>query len=253
MFRYLALLLALSAVAYGEHAQFDEFGRIVGGSSASISDFPYQLSLRWNNAHFCGAALISSTWAVSAAHCTVGRTASGMSLQAGSANRLSGGQVRAVSLVINHPSYNARTIDNDISLLRVSAAFTLSSTVRAVALPSQGQAVSSGVYAVVSGWGTMTEGASSLPTVLQQVSVPVVAQTTCNLLYWGGITSNMLCAGYLAGGRDACQGDSGGPLVSGGSLIGVVSWGSGCARANNPGVYARTAIYRDWIRTNTGV
>ena len=57
-----------------------------------------------------------------------------------------------------------------------------------------------------------------------------------------------------AGGVDACQGDSGGPLVSkatgvdtGYSLIGVVSWGSGCASANFYGVYAKVSNYLDWI------
>ena len=57
-----------------------------------------------------------------------------------------------------------------------------------------------------------------------------------------------------AGGVDACQGDSGGPLVSKGtgvdtgySLIGVVSWGSGCASPNYYGVYAKVSKYLDWI------
>ena len=39
-------------------------------------------------------------------------------------------------------------------------------------------------------------------------------------------------------GTDSCQGDSGGPLVCNNKLVGVVSFGLGCAR-EFPGVYTR--------------
>ena len=63
----------------------------------------------------------------------------------------------------------------------------------------------------------------------------------------------MLCAGFYEGGRDACQGDSGGPLIIDDHIVGIVSWGLGCARPAFPGVYTAIGTVRDWIRNNTGV
>jgi secreted trypsin-like serine protease len=63
----------------------------------------------------------------------------------------------------------------------------------------------------------------------------------------------MICAGNLAhGGVDACQGDSGGPLVrrdGNGQYVevGIVSWGVGCARKGDPGVYAQVSTFRNAI------
>lgn len=63
------------------------------------------------------------------------------------------------------------------------------------------------------------------------------------------VTTNMFCAAVSAGGKDSCQGDSGGPIVetSSGTLVGTVSWGTGCAQAAFPGVYARIGSLRDFI------
>lgn len=78
--------------------------------------------------------------------------------------------------------------------------------------------------------------------VLQEVDVPAIAHSTCSssIMYGGAIKKDvMLCAGYAEGGRDSCFGDSGGPLVQKRNgqwvQVGVVSFGSGCARINRPG------------------
>ena len=108
---------------------------------------------------------------------------------------------------------------------------------------------------IVSGWGTLASG-GSLSDTLQWVKVPPVSDDTCNqpASLNGQIKANMICAGLSAGGVDACQGDSGGPLVtkatgvdSGYSLIGVVSFGEGCALPNKYGVYAEVSFFLSWI------
>jgi trypsin len=110
-----------------------------------------------------------------------------------------------------------------------------------------------GTNVVVTGWGRTSEGGSS-STTLRQVTVQIINQSTCNSAYsaHGGVSSNMICAGVPGGGRDACQGDSGGPLITTNprSLVGIVSWGVGCARPQFPGVYARVSSVCNWIIAN---
>jgi trypsin len=112
-----------------------------------------------------------------------------------------------------------------------------------------------GSLAVVSGWGTLHYGDQDLPSQLQAVEVYITNRTACNSSYdiYDGITDNMICADVPGGGKDACQGDSGGPLVVGGLLVGIVSWGEGCAEPDYPGVYSNVATLRSFVTNITGV
>jgi secreted trypsin-like serine protease len=76
------------------------------------------------------------------------------------------------------------------------------------------------------------------------VDVPITTDAACTAAYQGDYQPTaMFCAGVPEGGLDSCQGDSGGPFVVGGKLVGIVSWGIGCARPGLPGVYTRVATY----------
>jgi trypsin len=140
-----------------------------------------------------------------------------------------------------------------ISFVQVSVAFTFGTGVQPIALTRAAPAA--GDRAVVSGWGKVSSGSATLPDHLQAVTVLAVPAAQCESAYatYGGITENMICAAVTGGGKDACQGDSGGPLVAGGTLVGIVSWGVGCAEARYPGVYSNVAALRDFVSNVTGV
>ncbi|KAL3441852.1 trypsin-like cysteine/serine peptidase domain-containing protein [Aspergillus insuetus] len=240
---FLSLLSALPAFA--EEA-------IVGGDEASIEEYPYQIQLLSNGRLICGGSIISNQYVVTAGHCTDGASASSLSIRAGSSSSSGGGTVVRVSSIAQHPDYDAATTNNDISILTLAEDLTFGSGIQAVDLPTSSALPTAGTTAIATGWGALQEGGSVSET-LQYVEVPIVSKSQCASDYQGfnEITESMVCAGES--GKDACQGDSGGPLVADGVLVGITSWGNGCARPGYPGVYSSPAYFRDFIESVTGI
>ncbi|GLH15199.1 Trypsin-1 [Gryllus bimaculatus] len=210
----------------------------------------WKVSLQYGGVHNCGGSIISEKYVVTAAHCVFGSVA-GYTVRAGSSYHASGGTVHAVYSIARHARFNEETdYDSDVALIRIVDTFQFGPTVQPIKLPPAGFEPEEGTIAVVSGWGNLNEGNSNAPAQLQYVEVPIVNIHACNFYYLGLITETMVCAGVTEGGRDACQGDSGGPLVIDDVLVGVVSWGYGCARPQFPGVYASAGYFRSWINAN---
>ena len=231
--------------------------RIVGGGIAIEHEFPWQIWLHPTNYNgvYCGASLINSSWALTAAHCVAGETASTLVVELGMHNIQGSNplrQTKTLSQIIVHPQYNSNTQDYDMALLHFTTPATFNSAVAPIALAAStdNALYDAGVNAIVSGWGT-TSSSGAVSYILRKVTVPIVTNASCNANYGGGITARMVCAGLPQGGVDSCQGDSGGPLfVNDGStpkLVGVVSWGEGCAAAGKPGVYSNVQNMRSWI------
>jgi trypsin len=225
---------------------------IVGGADASIEDYPYQIGLLSDGSLICGGSIIGSQYIVTAGHCTYGASASSLSIRVGSSSSSSGGQVIQVSSITVHPDYNENTVDNDISILTLAEELVYGNGVAAIDLPTSTDLPAAGTSVVVTGWGALQEGGTVSPT-LQYVEIPVIDKQECEQDYadFNSLTASMFCAG--ASGQDSCQGDSGGPLAADDILVGIVSWGNGCARPGYPGVYASTAYFRDFIEEVTGI
>ncbi|GJQ84296.1 hypothetical protein Trydic_g5235 [Trypoxylus dichotomus] len=255
MFRFV-LIVALAASAWGSVLrrrvpQLD--GRIIGGSSVDIADYPYQISLELYGSHICGGSIISSRFVVTAAHCTYGSSASNLRVRAGSSIRQAGGSVVTVAAINEHPGFDYWNLDYDVSVLELASDLSFGDVIAPIDLPSDAEQLEPGTDAVVSGWGTTSEGGFS-PFELQAVVVPLVSNSDCQNAYDSyEVTDQMLCAGVDEGGKDACQGDSGGPLAVGGVLVGIVSWGIGCARPDYPGVYSNVSALRTFVREVSGI
>lgn len=237
-------------------AQFDQ--KIVGGVPAVKGELPFQVSLQSSSgSHFCGGSLIKTNWVLTAAHCVQGSSAMKIVVGLHDQSDKTGTETFSAKKVIAHPQFNRSTLDYDYALIQLSGDSkfrTIDLNRIEIEVPKNDDQF----MVWTSGWGTTSEGSYTLPKILNKVEVPLVSAEDCNAAsaYGGDITDRMICAGYKQGGKDSCQGDSGGPLftreTSGDfSLVGVVSWGEGCARPNKFGVYSKVNIMIDWIAKQT--
>ncbi|XP_075975680.1 trypsin, alkaline A-like [Anticarsia gemmatalis] len=252
--RALALLVLCVAAASAE-----EFGqRIVGGSVTSIRNYPEMVALlharnQANHRQSCGGSILNQRSVLTAAHCfDDGRHVVGMwRLRVGSDNANSGGQVLNVNLIRNHPNYNPRTYDSDIAVMRATANINYGTGVQAARIAGSNYNLGDNQVVWAAGWGTTETGRPS--EQLRHVQIWTINQNICRQRYGASaITDNMLCSGWLdVGGRDQCQGDSGGPLYHNRVVVGVCSWGRGCAQARYPGVNARVSRFTSWIQNNS--
>ncbi|XP_066242489.1 transmembrane protease serine 11B-like [Saccopteryx leptura] len=233
--------------------------RIVNGKKALAGAWPWQASMQWNGQHRCGASLISRRWLLSAAHCFEMRNNSeDWTVNFGTVVNKPF-MTRKVQNIISHENYSIAGIHNDIALVQLAEGVTFSKYIRKICLPEAKMKLSENDSVVVTGWGTLYMN-GPLPHILQEAFVKIINNKVCNAPHAlsGFVTDKMLCAGFMSGKTDACQNDSGGPLAYPDSrniwhLVGIVSWGDGCAKENKPGVYTRVTAYRDWIASKTGL
>ncbi|XP_071545629.1 trypsin-like [Panulirus ornatus] len=234
-------------------------GRIVGGAEVEPGRYPYLVFLKMSklgSSFICGGSLLDERRILTAAHCLDGVEApEDIIAVAGEHNFLQEEgteQERLVSVMTPHPDFQGDSkLGADLAILQVAEPFSLGEAVAEAPLAAAGDDdPAPGSSCTVLGWGTTSETGSVSPMLLT-ATLTVESRPTCKEIITASrptalIDASVICAGG-DGLHDTCQGDSGGPLVCGDKVMGIVSWGVGCAHLGVPGVYTSVPYWRTWI------
>jgi len=246
-------ILLFFGIIYAENFQIEP--RIIGGNRVSDEDstWKFLVALKYNNVLYCGGSLLSPEWILTSAHCLFD-TSTNKAFQVSPLDTI-GAENYTITDTINysveqfilHPLFNINTLDNDIALIKLRNPIF---SINPIAY-DKSYILNVNKQTKVAGWGSINPIGDEYPDRLHEALTPVLDFNQCNasLSYDGKLTNNMICAGYWASNRDSCQGDSGGPLIANRILVGVTSWGYGCARDGYPGIYTKVKNYINWINS----
>ncbi|EFN68635.1 Plasma kallikrein [Camponotus floridanus] len=231
--------------------------RIVGGNVTNIYNYPWLVSMTKMGNFYCAGTVITRKHLLTAAHCLRGYDIKTIKLVLMDSDRPSisnNAIVRRIKSATIHENFDAHSFNNDIAIIEMDEPVSIDNFVRAACLPEDRTIDYTGAIATAVGWGRTGEN-KPISNELRKVNLPILSQEECDQSGFpkNRITENMFCSGYLDGKRDACFGDSGGPLHVKGvhgqlEVIGIVSWGRGCARPNFPGIYTKLTNYMEWLK-----
>ena len=162
--------------------------RIVGGGETEVNEYPWQVGLvsAGSRTPWCGGSLISDRHVLTAAHCTADGSTDSIRVLLGEHDTTdSVADIRTISAITDHPSYNAgNSLAYDFSILTLSSPITFNHVMAPVCLPASTLSLYTGKLATVTGWGTTSSGGSQSPRLLA-VNVTVISNAQCNAAYGG--------------------------------------------------------------------
>ncbi|CAB3366150.1 Hypothetical predicted protein [Cloeon dipterum] len=232
--------------------------QIIGGTKARRGQFPWQAKIEIDGSYMCGGSLIDPSWVLTAAHCVSGFSKWNISLGMVKISRNIAGRVDLLTTqAYLHENYSDETLVNDIALLKLPEAVSLTKFIQPVRLPSVRDATKTFLKTkcIISGWGKVGNDKGTSDD-LKFLKREIEDSKEC-VKYYGSdtVTDSTLCI-KNADKQSTCQGDSGGPFVlrekdKKYTQFGLVSFGSSQSCTGFPGGFTRVSSFLGWISEKT--
>ncbi|XP_078126451.1 tryptase-2-like [Sander vitreus] len=227
---------------------------IIGGKDAQRNSWPGMVHLNLTsdgiNKWRCGATIVSSEWLMTSASCVKRHPAPDWHRSFACINSLNLQKDQARFMAITAAVIHSQEDEHDIALLQLKKKVDFKKMAGKVNLPSADDAFGPSSECWITGWGNVgVNDPLPGPETLQELKISIIPNSVCKASY-PELTSDMLCAGDMAGGNDACEGDYGGPLmcrIKGDFVqVGIMSHGS-CGLPGRPGVYTEVSKHLRFI------
>ncbi|WP_338123944.1 S1 family peptidase [Vibrio neptunius] len=247
---------------------FDVSPYIVNGSNANIANYPSFASLFYRNGNtystssYCGATMINSQYALTAAHCIYGNESTMLYTVVvpqleDESNFLSTQQALASEFYYpdDYVDSGAELWPNDIAIIKLETALSVSDYTSLLNTTLNNNFPSPADYKAI-GHGLIEGGSNG--TRLLETSLEYISLASCQTQY-SKVTDKQICfGGPLVGSlqNSTCNGDSGGPVYwydgSQYIQIGITSFGPstcGDASLNVTSVFTDVYDYIGWINS----
>nr|XP_023022219.1 trypsin-7-like [Leptinotarsa decemlineata] len=134
--------------------------RVYGGEEVEVDEIPYIVSIMFRNIYFCGGAILSEDWIITAAHCVVDNS-DDLEIYAGFVdmeNPTDDMQLSKVEEAFIHPLYGHKkhSITHDVALIKLKTKFNLSEAVAPISIIEEDEledVINHQESGTISGWG----------------------------------------------------------------------------------------------------